>query len=200
MLQWKKAGQKPAFFFSRDSFVSAAGAALASRQPLSIAGPLSPLHILDNGRLGGWDNRPMRRRHLHRPIASLALVAMLLLSILPTLGRLAGEAAAPAAHAGTGPGGTHGSDLASMAHMAHATHAAHERPSIPSVPPSHDGHGAHDCAYCPLLAGLASLPMPPGIPASIREADTVPSIGIADVPVVLRTSSLGSRGPPTRKG
>jgi len=125
---------------------------------------------------------------------------MLLLSILPTLGRLAGEGAWPATHGGAVPAGAHRTGADHMAHMAHAAHAGHARPSTPAVPAPHDGHGAHDCAYCPLLAGLASLPVPPGIRASIRAADTVPWIRVANVPVALRTSSLGSRGPPTQEG
>jgi hypothetical protein len=145
----------------------------------------------------------MRRRHLHRPIASLALVAMLLLSILPTLGRLAGEGTAPAVHAGTVLADALGSGPASMVHMshlAHATHAAHGRPSAPAAPPSHDGHGSHDCPYCPLLAGLAFSPVPPGMPSSPGAARTVAWFRTADLPIVLRTSSLGSRGPPAMEG
>ncbi|MFL6591142.1 MAG: DUF2946 family protein [Luteimonas sp.] len=138
----------------------------------------------------------MRRRHLHRPFASLALIAMLLLSVLPTVGRLAGEGALAAAHGHAAAAAAHGSGVDHMAHMAHAVHADHGRPSMPPVPPPHDGHGSHDCPYCPLLTGLASSPVPPGMPASTDAAGTVPSVQVASVPLALRTSSLGSRGPP----
>ena len=139
----------------------------------------------------------MRRPTFHRMFASLGLTAMLLLSVLPTLGRLAGaqavHGAMPATHDAmpSMPGMSHAQH---MAHMSPAQHAGHS--------PDHDApksgeHAGHDCSYCALLAGLASVPALAGLPTALHASSTSVPLPACNWPVELRTSCLGSRGPPT---
>lgn len=139
----------------------------------------------------------MRRPTFHRLFASLGLTAMLLLSVLPTLGRLAGaqavHGAMPATHDAmhSMPGMSHAQH---MAHMPLAQHAGHS--------PNHDApasgeHAGHDCSYCALLAGLATVPVLPASPAALHAPRASVSHRVCTRPVALRTSCLGSRGPPT---
>ena len=139
----------------------------------------------------------MRCPTFHRLFASLGLTAMLLLSVLPTLGRLAG---AQAVH-GAMPA-THDA-MHSMPGMSHAEHMAHMSPAQHAgQSPDHDapatgGHAGHDCSYCALLAGLASVPALPGLPAALHASRASVPLPACNRPVELRTSCLGSRGPPT---
>ena len=139
----------------------------------------------------------MRRPTFHRLFASLGLTAMLLLSVLPTLGRLAG---AQAVH-GAVP--AHDA-MHSMAGMTHAEHTAHMSPaqhaghSPERDAPASGEHAGHDCSYCALLAGLASVPALPGLPAALHASRASVPHRVCSRPVELRTSCLGSRGPPTR--
>jgi hypothetical protein len=132
---------------------------------------------------------PMRRPTFHRLFASLGLTAMLLLSVLPTLGRLAG---AQAVH-GAMPA-THDAMHSLSPGMSRAQHAGHA--------PDHDApasgeHAGHDCSYCALLAGLASVPGLSGLPAALHASRSSVPLPVSTRPVELRTSCLGSRGPPT---
>jgi hypothetical protein len=127
--------------------------------------------------------------------ASLCLTAMLLLSVVPTVGRLAGERAmhaqAPAA-ASTMP---HTDGMSHASHMAHARAEADSRPAEEGAA-STDEHFGHECPYCPLLAGLASIEVPPGLPAALpARRSFVPEI-VGRRAVSPQTSCLGSRGPP----
>ena len=137
----------------------------------------------------------MRRRPtFHRLFASLGLTAMLLLSVLPTLGRLAGaqavHGAMPATHDAmhSMPGMSHAEHMAPMPHASHL--------------PDHDApasgeHAGHDCSYCALLAGLASAPALAGVPTALHASRASVPLPACNRPVELRTSCLGSRGPPT---
>ena len=139
----------------------------------------------------------MRRPTFHRLFASLGLTAMLLLSVLPTLGRLAGtqapHGAVPVTH----------DAMQSMAGMSHAQHMVHMSPARHAGhSPDHDApasgeHAGHDCSYCALLAGLASVPGLSGLPAAPPVSRASVSHRACSRPVELRTSCLGSRGPPT---
>jgi hypothetical protein len=141
---------------------------------------------------------PMRRPTFHRLFASLGLTAMLLLSVLPTLGRLAG---AQAVH-GAMPA-THDAMHSLSPGMSHAQHMAHMSPAPPAGhAPDHDApasgeHAGHDCSYCALLAGLASVPGLSGLPAALHASRSSVPLPASTRPVELRTSCLGSRGPPT---
>jgi hypothetical protein len=139
----------------------------------------------------------MRRPTFHRMFASLGLTAMLLLSVLPTLGRLAGAQAVHGAMRASHdamhsmPGMSHAQH---MAHMAPAQHAGH---SPDHEAPASGEHAGHDCSYCALLAGLASVPALSGLPAALHASRASVPLPACNRPVELRTSCLGSRGPPT---
>jgi hypothetical protein len=137
----------------------------------------------------------MRRRPtFHRLFASLGLTAMLLLSVLPTLGRLAGAQAVHGAMPATHDAMHSMPDMSHAEHMAHMPHASHL--------PDHDApasgeHAGHDCYYCALLAGLASAPALAGVPTALHASRASVPLPACNRPVELRTSCLGSRGPPT---
>ena len=136
----------------------------------------------------------MRLSTFHRLFASLGLTAMLLLSVLPTLGRLAGAQAVHGAMPATHDAMHSMTGMSHAQHMSSAQHAGHS--------PGHDApasgeHAGHDCSYCALLAGLASAPALAGLPTALHASRASVPLLACNRPVELRTSCLGSRGPPT---
>jgi hypothetical protein len=78
--------------------------------------------------------------------------------------------------------------------MSPAQHAGH---SLDHDAPVSGEHAGHDCSYCALLAGLASVPGLSGLPAALNASRSSVPLPVSTRPVELRTSCLGSRGPPT---
>ena len=120
---------------------------------------------------------------------------MLLLSALPTLGRLAGERATQAQAAAASSAMLHTDGMSHASHMAHPGPAADSRPADEGTA-STEEHFGHECPYCPLLAGLASIEVPPRLPVALPACRpfVVGTFGMRAVSP--QTSCLGSRGPP----